>query len=503
MMENVFEILKDLPKPGDYVLLTVAKGSAAGEKAILAEKKIIWESKENGFFSAHFSEAGDLKKCGLYEIREQQVFCDIIGGQEHLVICGGGHVSVPVIKIGIMLGWKVTVLEDRPQFADHARNAGATEVICQPFEDALDQIEGDKDTYFVVLTRGHRYDQVCLEKIVGKEHAYIGMIAGEEISLNDALHALLMASANEVAYAIAENVGGLGYDGFIAKMNERAKELGAVNSDFENPNGLNAQNHYTTARDMALITQELLENHEEFKTIAQTQQYTIGATNLVNQARTFQQSDLMFYEGNDYYYPKTIAGKTGYTDEALNTLVSCAADDNLELISVVLKTHGKNVYPDSVNLLEYGFNNFAKYTIADYEDSADFKEIDPNAYVVLPENVNFQSLDYEITQDDTNSSTGTVTYTYQGNPVGKAAVTLSDEYLQKDNTENEAQVSGDKSDSETQKQAQSTIPREVILVICVIAAVLLLIIVWRAVLKHLRKKKVETNRKRRREVDKD
>ena len=91
MMENVFEILKDLPKPGDYVLLTVAKGSAAGEKAILAEKKIIWESKENGFFSAHFSEAGDLKKCGLYEIREQQVFCDIIGGQEHLVICGGGH----------------------------------------------------------------------------------------------------------------------------------------------------------------------------------------------------------------------------------------------------------------------------------------------------------------------------------------------------------------------------------------------------------------------------
>ena len=284
---------------------------------------------------------------------------------------------------------------------------------------------------------------------------------------------------------------------------EVQKELGAVNSDFENPNGLNAQNHYTTARDMALITQELLENHEEFKTIAQTQQYTIGATNLVNQARTFQQSDLMFYEGNDYYYPKTIAGKTGYTDEALNTLVSCATDDNLELISVVLKTHGKNVYPDSINLLEYGFNNFAKYTIADYEDSADFKEIDPNAYVVLPENVNFQSLDYEITQDDTNSSTGTVTYTYQGNPVGKAAVTLSDEYLQKDNTENEAQVSGDKSDSETQKQAQSTIPREVILVICVIAAVLILIIVWRAVLKHLRKKKVETNRKRRREVDKD
>ena len=207
MMENVFEILKDLPKPGDYVLLTVAKGSAAGEKAILAEKKIIWESKENGFFSAHFSEAGDLKKCGLYEIREQQVFCDIIGGQEHLVICGGGHVSVPVIKIGVMLGWKVTVLEDRPQFADHARNAGAMEVICQPFEDALDQIEGDKDTYFVVLTRGHRYDQVCLEKIVGKEHAYIGMIGSRRRSAMVKQNLIEKGCSQEVIGEIKSPIG--------------------------------------------------------------------------------------------------------------------------------------------------------------------------------------------------------------------------------------------------------------------------------------------------------
>ena len=107
-MENVFEILKDLPKPGDYVLLTVAKGSAAGEKAILAEKKIIWESKENSFFSAHFSEAGDLKKCGLYEIREQQVFCDIIGGQEHLVICAQSGRSVSQPGYPLSARWAVT-----------------------------------------------------------------------------------------------------------------------------------------------------------------------------------------------------------------------------------------------------------------------------------------------------------------------------------------------------------------------------------------------------------
>ena len=181
-MEDVFEILKNLPKSGEPILLTVAKGSASGEKAVMSDGKITWETKENGFFSEHKEEASALKRCGLYEVAGQQVFCDMIGGQEHLVICGGGHVSMPVIRIGIMLGWKVTVLEDRPQFADHARNAGATEVICQPFEDALDQIEGDRDTYFVVLTRGHRYDQVCLEKIIQKEHAYIGMIGSRRRS---------------------------------------------------------------------------------------------------------------------------------------------------------------------------------------------------------------------------------------------------------------------------------------------------------------------------------
>lgn len=181
-MEDVFEILKNLPKSGEPILLTVAKGSASGEKAVMSDGKIIWEKKENGFFSEHKEEASALKRCGLYEVAGQQVFCDRIGGQEHVVICGGGHVSMPVIKIGIMLGWKVTVLEDRPQFADHAREAGATEVICLPFEDALDRIKGDPDTYFVVLTRGHRYDQVCLEKIIQKEHAYIGMIGSRRRS---------------------------------------------------------------------------------------------------------------------------------------------------------------------------------------------------------------------------------------------------------------------------------------------------------------------------------
>lgn len=181
-MNEIFEIIRNTEKSGENTVLTVIKGEAAGEKAVISDGEIIWQSRRGSFFENYKAEVIRLNRCGLYQIDGQQVFCDIVGAQEHLVICGGGHVSIPVIKIGIMLGWKVTVLEDRPQFADHARYAGATEVICRSFEEALDQIDGDRDTYFVVLTRGHRYDQICLEKIIRKEHAYIGMIGSRRRS---------------------------------------------------------------------------------------------------------------------------------------------------------------------------------------------------------------------------------------------------------------------------------------------------------------------------------
>lgn len=83
---------------------------------------------------------------------------------------------MPLIQMGKMMGYVVTVLEDRPKFADDARRAGATEVICEAFEKGLEQVYGDENTYFIIVTRGHRYDQVCLELIMQKRHAYIGMI---------------------------------------------------------------------------------------------------------------------------------------------------------------------------------------------------------------------------------------------------------------------------------------------------------------------------------------
>lgn len=106
-------------------------------------------------------------------------YVERVGGSQKLVICGAGHVSIPIIRMGNMLGFHVTVIDDRPKFADHARAAQASEVLCEPFHEALEKIPGDTNTWFVIVTRGHRYDTECLKAIIRKPHAYVGMMGSK------------------------------------------------------------------------------------------------------------------------------------------------------------------------------------------------------------------------------------------------------------------------------------------------------------------------------------
>lgn len=110
------------------------------------------------------------------EGEKPRVFRERIRRAPKLVICGAGHVSMPIIRIGKMLGFAVTVIEDRPKFADNARAAGADQVFCVPFREDLADIPGDSDSWFVIVTRGHRYDTECLEAILQKRYAYVGMM---------------------------------------------------------------------------------------------------------------------------------------------------------------------------------------------------------------------------------------------------------------------------------------------------------------------------------------
>lgn len=265
--------------------------------------------------------------------------------------------------------------------------------------------------------------------------ASIGMTAGEQLSLEDSLYAILLASANEVSHAVAESVGatmGGNYDTFIAAMNTTAEQLGCTNSHWVNPNGLHDEQHYTSAHDMALIASAVYQN-EEFRKVTKTLDYKIGPTNLVNEDRIFQQNHKMLWPENTYYYPYCTGGKTGYTDQSKTTLVTMADNGKMQLAAVILKDYGYVSYEDTRGMMDYVFDNFSEVPIAAKEDSLDIESFqDPDAYVVLPEGVEFSDLKKEcIPSEDSKDKTGKVTYTYDGQNVGSAEVVFADKYWQK------------------------------------------------------------------------
>lgn len=263
----------------------------------------------------------------------------------------------------------------------------------------------------------------------------VGLKEGNVISLEQALYATLLASANEAAYAVGENVGknaGQDYNWFVEQMNQRCQELGGMNSHFVNTNGLHDPEHYTCARDMALIGRELF-NHPEFFTIVQTLNYVIPES-ATTEEHVFQQKHKMLIPGNANYYEYAVGGKTGYTSDALSTLITMADNGSMQLVCVVLRTHGANIYPDTRNLFEYAFQNFHKVSIAENEKSEDIQEIledRSDGYVVLPDGVEFEDLEMQMIADDTISAEDetTLEYTYEGNVVGTARAKLSESYL--------------------------------------------------------------------------
>ena len=164
-MNRFYEELKTalaLPE-GDIWSETVLAGEHAGEKRLSCGDGVGAE--------------GEQKVKALHDTESQtRIYRERIGRTPKMIICGAGHVSMPIIRMGKMLGFMVTVIEDRPKFADHARAAGADQVLCEPFADGLSKIRGDSDSWFIIVTRGHRYDTECLEAILRKPYAYVGMM---------------------------------------------------------------------------------------------------------------------------------------------------------------------------------------------------------------------------------------------------------------------------------------------------------------------------------------
>lgn len=202
--------------------------------------------------------------------------------------------------------------------------------------------------------------------------SHIALEPGEILTLKDMLYALMLPSANDAALAIAKHYGGSEQE-FVKLMNDKAKELGAYNTNFVNPHGLHDDNHYTTAADLALITKYAMKN-ETFRKIVQTKRYEIQTTNKKDEVRYFTNLNRLVHNSGynqiyvdgvyinlDYEYATGV--KTGYTPEAGNTLVASAEKDGTELIAVAMNGVSLEMYQDAHNLFNFGFEEYVSETL--------------------------------------------------------------------------------------------------------------------------------------------
>ncbi|MBR3866227.1 MAG: D-alanyl-D-alanine carboxypeptidase [Butyricicoccus sp.] len=202
----------------------------------------------------------------------------------------------------------------------------------------------------------------------------IGLIEGEEVTLEDMLAAMVIGSANDASNVLAEAVGG-SLDGFVQMMNDKLVELGCTGSRFMNAHGLDDDDQYASAYDMALITRELLD-HPEFTELCSTMMYVMPANEISGEERYFNCRQTMLMSDEEDYYEGAFAGKNGFTTKAKQTQVLCAHRDDMTLISVIMSCPSKaEKVEDTAKLLDYGFDNYAVTTV----DAAALSELIENA----------------------------------------------------------------------------------------------------------------------------
>lgn len=195
----------------------------------------------------------------------------------------------------------------------------------------------------------------------------IGMEEGEVLSTDQALHALMMVSANEVACGLAEAVSG-SVPAFAELMNKTAADIECKDTHFTNPNGLHDDNHYTTAYDMAQIAR-LAYTNKKFRSLLQEPAYVIEKTNKKEEPIELVQQHKMYMD-SEYTYEGCLGGKTGFTSEAGSTLVTYAERNGLRLVCVTMKAQNWHHYTDTIQALDYCFNTYAKTSVTDQTDLA-------------------------------------------------------------------------------------------------------------------------------------
>lgn len=271
--------------------------------------------------------------------------------------------------------------------------------------------------------------------------SHLGIKPGEKMTLRDAAYGIMLESANDISNGVAEYIAG-SVSAFADMMNERAAELGCVNTHFANPHGLYRDDHYTCAHDMALIAQAAYKN-PVFRKITGTQYYDIPETNLTEEVRYLRNHHNMIHSDTEYYRDWCTGGKNGYTEACLNTLVTFGEKDGKRLVGVVLRVNGAGkAYQETAQIMEYGFDEFLtknvkisnskinfydimnlRYfgTASDFQSAAWKRRVSSGCRVAvtIPRNASMQDLSHEVRSRE-GVLRRTVLYEYEGWPVGSA-----------------------------------------------------------------------------------
>lgn len=269
---------------------------------------------------------------------------------------------------------------------------------------------------------------------------HIAIEPGEQLTMEECLNAILIRSANEVSFAVAEHISGTTWQDFGDIMNERAKELGCVDSHFVNPNGLPNEDHYTSAYDLAMIGRAFFANEALCKMTMTHMLHILPSERQPDDIMEVNKMELI--PGGKYAYPYLVGCKTGYTDVARSTLVSCAEKDGMKLICVVMKDENPNYYEDTIALFDYGFSNFQRVNISQTEtkynidnagsfysgndifgNSKPILQLNQNDSITLPNTITFWDAVSTISYDNTEpGQAAVITYTYNDVVLGTASI---------------------------------------------------------------------------------
>lgn len=263
-----------------------------------------------------------------------------------------------------------------------------------------------------------------------------GLKVGEKITVENLLYCLLLPSGNEAANALARVTGG-SVDEFVQMMNDRAKELGCVNTHFANPNGLHDDNHYSCAYDLCLIAQQAMQN-STFATIVNTAQKKLPATNMNAERIIYTTNQLILSSYSSIYYDNCYGIKTGHTSQAGYCLVSYAKQSGYTYYSVVLGAKAGSEYAGSFTetkrLFEWAFDNFRLKTATEAGSAVTECPVRlgrgtdhvilvtaEDVSVLIPNDAEVSDLEVKISTEGSydapiaqGDKLGTVTYSYQG-----------------------------------------------------------------------------------------